>query len=92
MYGIVFPEQIRTLHGGKVKKSLTYYKGVDPRQKGLNQNERYHFEYEEGQESKVVGTMIEMAQDRNLNFSWNDADILSRLIGFRIAHRLKNPI
>lgn len=47
------------------------------------------FRYEVGQEAKVLETLIEMVNRRELSFDWFDAAVLSHQLGQHLAKELK---
>jgi len=62
------------------KRSLSLVKG------------RHHFcfRYEAGQESEVLSAMLEMVHNRDLNFDWFDAAVLSHQLGQHLAKELQS--
>lgn len=52
-------------------------------------NELFCFRYEVGQEAKVLETLIEMVNRRELAFDWFDAAVLSHQLGQHLAKELK---
>lgn len=50
--------------------------------------ERYVFRYQHGQEPGVVDSFAELAADRESNFDWFDAAVLSYQMGRRIETEL----
>lgn len=51
--------------------------------------EVYVLRYDEGQESRVLDTLVEMVNRTDLSFDWFDAAILSQQLGKRLATELK---
>jgi hypothetical protein len=51
--------------------------------------EQFCFRYEAGQESKVLESLIEMVNRRELTFDWFDAAVLSHQLGQHLAKELK---
>ncbi len=60
-------------------KTLSLIKGKD----------QFCFRYEVGQESKVLESLIEMVNRRELSFDWFDAAVLSHQLGQHLAKELK---
>ena len=60
-------------------KTLSLVKGKD----------HFCFRYEVGQESKVLESLIEMVNRRELSFDWFDAAVLSHQLGQHLAKELK---
>jgi hypothetical protein len=54
--------------------------------KGTHQ---FCFRYEVGHEAKVLDTLIEMVNRRDLAFDWFDAAVLSHQLGQHLAKELK---
>lgn len=54
--------------------------------KGAHQ---FCFRYEVGQEAKVLDSLIEMVNRRDLAFDWFDAAVLSHQLGQHLAKELK---
>jgi hypothetical protein len=52
-------------------------------------NQQFCFRYEVGQESKVLESLIEMVNRRELTFDWFDAAVLSHQLGQHLAKELK---
>jgi hypothetical protein len=50
---------------------------------------RFYFRYEAGQEAKVLDSLVEMVNRRDLSFDWFDAAILSHQLGQHLAKELK---
>ena len=50
---------------------------------------QFCFRYEVGQESKVLESLIEMVNRRDLSFDWFDAAVLSHQLGQHLAKELK---
>jgi hypothetical protein len=70
-----------TMNGTKASgiKTLNLVKG----------NEQFCFRYEVGQESKVLESLIDMVNRRELTFDWFDAAVLSHQLGQHLAKELK---
>ena len=51
--------------------------------------EQFCFRYEVGQESKVLESLIEMVNRRELTFDWFDAAVLSHQLGQHLSKELK---
>ncbi len=51
--------------------------------------QHFCFRYEVGQESKVLESLIEMVNRRELTFDWFDAAVLSHQLGQHLAKELK---
>jgi hypothetical protein len=51
--------------------------------------EQFCFRYEVGQESKVLESLIDMVNRRELTFDWFDAAVLSHQLGQHLAKELK---
>ena len=51
--------------------------------------EHFCFRYEIGQEGKVLESLIEMVNARDLSFDWFDAAVLSHQLGQHLAKELK---
>jgi hypothetical protein len=60
-------------------KSLSLVKG----------RHRFFFRYEAGQEAKVLDSLVDMVNRRDLCFDWFDAAILSHQLGQHLAKELK---
>ena len=60
-------------------KTLSLVKGKD----------HFCFRYEVGQEAKVLESLIEMVNARDLSFDWFDAAVLSHQLGQHLAKELK---
>ena len=60
-------------------KTLSLVKGKD----------QFCFRYEVGQESKVLESLVEMVNRRELSFDWFDAAVLSHQLGQHLAKELK---
>jgi hypothetical protein len=52
-------------------------------------SQQFCFRYEIGQESKVLESLIEMVNRRELTFDWFDAAVLSHQLGQHLAKELK---
>jgi hypothetical protein len=64
---------------GTTMKTLSLVKG----------REHFCFRYEVGQEAKVLESLIEMVNARDLSFDWFDAAVLSHQLGQHLAKELK---
>ncbi len=51
--------------------------------------QQFCFRYEVGQESKVLESLVEMVNRRELAFDWFDAAVLSHQLGQHLAKELK---
>jgi hypothetical protein len=51
--------------------------------------EHFCFRYEVGQESKVLESLVEMVNRRELAFDWFDAAVLSHQLGQHLSKELK---
>ena len=51
--------------------------------------QQYCFRYEVGQESRVLESLIDMVNRRELAFDWFDAAVLSHQLGRHLAKELK---
>jgi len=53
---------------------------------------RHHFcfRYEAGQEAEMLSAMLNMVRDRDLNFDWFDAAVLSHQLGQHLAKELQS--
>jgi hypothetical protein len=60
-------------------KSLSLVKG----------RHHYCFRYEVGEEAKVLDTLVDMVNRRDLAFDWFDAAVLSHQLGQHLAKELK---
>ncbi len=60
-------------------KSLSLVKG----------RHRFFFRYEAGQEAKVLDSLVDMVNRRDLCFDWFDAAILSHQLGQHLAKEVK---
>jgi hypothetical protein len=69
----------RELRMGSSMKTLNLVKG----------KQQFCFRYEVGQESKVLESLIEMVNRRELTFDWFDAAVLSHQLGQHLAKELK---
>jgi hypothetical protein len=49
----------------------------------------YCFRYEVGEEAKVLDTLVDMVNRRDLAFDWFDAAVLSHQLGQHLAKELK---
>jgi hypothetical protein len=54
--------------------------------KGENQ---YHFRYEQGKETEVLQSLVEMVNRRDVAFDWFDAAVLSHQLGQHLSKELK---
>jgi hypothetical protein len=52
-------------------------------------NEHFCFRYEAGQEAKVLDSLIELVNRRDVAFDWFDAAVLSHQLGQHLAKELK---
>jgi hypothetical protein len=52
-------------------------------------SQQYCFRYEIGEESKVLESLIDMVNRRDLAFDWFDAAVLSHQLGQHLAKELK---
>ena len=50
----------------------------------------YCFRYEIGQETRVLGSLVEMVHNRELSFDWFDAAVLSHQLGQHLAKELQS--
>lgn len=50
---------------------------------------QFCFRYEVGQEARVLDSLIEMVNRRDLTFDWFDAAVLSHQLGQHLAKELK---
>jgi hypothetical protein len=52
---------------------------------------RHHFcfRYEAGQEAEMLSAMLDMVHNRDLNFDWFDAAVLSHQLGQHLAKELQ---
>ena len=64
---------------GTTMKTLSLVKG----------KEHFCFRYEVGQEAKVLESLIEMVNARDLSFDWFDAAVLSHQLGQHLAKEIK---
>jgi hypothetical protein len=51
--------------------------------------QHFCFRYEAGQEGKVLDSLVEMVNRRDLAFDWFDAAVLSHQLGQHLAKELK---
>jgi hypothetical protein len=51
--------------------------------------QHFCFRYEVGQEGKVLDSLVEMVNRRDLGFDWFDAAVLSHQLGQHLAKELK---
>lgn len=51
--------------------------------------ERFCFRYEVGQEVKVLDSLIDLVNRRDVEFDWFDAAVLSHQLGQHLAKELK---
>ena len=65
--------------GTQPMKTLSLVKG----------NQQFCFRYQVGEESKVLESLIEMVNRRELTFDWFDAAVLSHQLGQHLAKELK---
>jgi hypothetical protein len=52
-------------------------------------SQQFCFRYEVGQESKVLESLIDMVNRRELTFDWFDAAVLSHQLGQHLAKEMK---
>jgi len=52
-------------------------------------HQHYCFRYEVGDESKVLDALVEMVNQRDTNFDWFDAAVMSHQLGQHLAKELK---
>jgi hypothetical protein len=52
-------------------------------------NQQFCFRYQVGEEGKVLESLIEMVNRRELSFDWFDAAVLSHQLGQHLAKELK---
>jgi hypothetical protein len=64
---------------GMAVKTLSLVKGKD----------QYFFKYEEGEESLVLQSLVEMVNRRDVTFDWFDAAVLSHQLGQHLSKELK---
>jgi hypothetical protein len=64
---------------GRGLKTLSLVKG----------NQHFCFRYQVGEEKKVLESLIEMVNRRELPFDWFDAAVLSHQLGQHLAKELK---
>jgi len=74
----VVPRAARSM-GMSAMKTLNLVKG----------KQQFCFRYEVGQESKVLESLIDMVNRRELTFDWFDAAVLSHQLGQHLAKELK---
>ena len=55
----------------------------------LKGTEHFCFRYEVGQEAKVLDSLIELVNRRDVAFDWFDAAVLSHQLGQHLAKELK---
>jgi len=55
----------------------------------VKEKQQFCFRYEVRQESKVLESLIEMVNRRELTFDWFDAAVLSHQLGQHLAKELK---
>ena len=72
------PQQ-KQQQGNPAVKTLSLVKG----------NQQFCFRYQVGEESKVLESLIEMVNRRELPFDWFDAAVLSHQLGQHLAKELK---
>lgn len=60
-------------------KTLSLVKGKD----------QFFFKYEEGEESIVLQSLVEMVNRRDVSFDWFDAAVLSHQLGQHLSKELK---
>ncbi len=52
-------------------------------------NQQFCFRYQVGEEAKVLESLVEMVNRRELPFDWFDAAVLSHQLGQHLAKELK---
>ncbi len=52
-------------------------------------SQHFCFRYEVGDESKVLDALVEMVNQRDTNFDWFDAAVMSHQLGQHLAKELK---
>ena len=52
-------------------------------------NQQFCFRYDVGEEAKVLESLIDMVNRRELSFDWFDAAVLSHQLGQHLAKELK---
>lgn len=60
-------------------KTLSLVKGTD----------QFHFRYEEGEETLVLQSLVEMVNRRDVRFDWFDAAVVSHQLGQQLSKELK---
>jgi hypothetical protein len=65
--------------GSQAMRTLSLVKG----------NQQFCFRYQAGDEGKVLESLIEMVNRRELPFDWFDAAVLSHQLGQHLAKELK---
>ena len=65
--------------GNQAMRTLSLVKG----------NQQFCFRYQVGEEAKVLESLIEMVNRRELPFDWFDAAVLSHQLGQHLAKELK---
>ena len=73
------PKQETGAQGAQPMKTLSLVKG----------NQQFCFRYQVGEEGKVLESLIEMVNRRELPFDWFDAAVLSHQLGQHLAKELK---
>jgi hypothetical protein len=73
------PKQQKAGSGDAPLKTLSLVKG----------NQQFCFRYQVGEEAKVLESLIDMVNRRELPFDWFDAAVLSHQLGQHLAKELK---
>jgi hypothetical protein len=55
----------------------------------VKDGQRFVFRYEQGEESKVLASLMQMAKDPDNQLDWFDAAVLSHQMGRRMSKRLE---
>jgi hypothetical protein len=72
-------QQQQAESGNGATKTLSLVKG----------NQQFCFRYQVGEEAKVLESLIDMVNRRELSFDWFDAAVLSHQLGQHLAKELK---
>jgi hypothetical protein len=72
-------QQQQSTQGNQGMKTLSLVKG----------NQQFCFRYQVGEEAKVLESLIEMVNRRELPFDWFDAAVLSHQLGQHLAKELR---
>jgi hypothetical protein len=72
-------QQEKSKQGAAPMKTLSLVKG----------NQQFCFRYQVGEEAKVLESLIELVNRRELPFDWFDAAVLSHQLGQHLAKELK---